>query len=470
MAKLSSIIGLFCLIGCIYQIYDMTQFYLQFKVRRDVAYDYAPYIEMPAIDITVPMAIAMNLTKLFAVYPEEMNSLCAQLNASDAGLNYTTEDFQEKCEVSMQKAPIVFSFRLVSFIKVKDIKEFSGDLNEQVNQISFAKFGNYTDLCNSTRYYNGVAIFIRLICLNGTKPLSVHTNHVTLNEGVVAQLTHTFGTHFGIRFSNQTDLPVFEQGKYHIITRESGSFPFSSISFVKTVMSSLEYPYETNCRYYNKAKSIAKCMTEYSLGQPTPYLFKTLTYEWDQHPDHLGFLRKIDQPEDDEITDRDDSEDEDGYSTDLEMQEYYAIINCTEQAAATECEKTHYLVEGENSDQTKSELGLINIEFSRKANLYLSVHPVLPWSEYVIFIGSILGIWFGISIHDRTLSMLTYIVTRFCKIKTQTKRATKQRKTELNENQRPIQRKLQLKSMKKLPTFDGRHNYVRNIRLSKNAK
>uniref|UniRef100_T1K3Y4 Uncharacterized protein n=1 Tax=Tetranychus urticae TaxID=32264 RepID=T1K3Y4_TETUR len=435
MTKLSMIIGLFCLIGCLYQIYDITELYLQFKVRRDVAYEYATYIEMPAIDITVPLVMHMNLNKLLAVYPEEMNSICSRLNITDKRLHYTTDTFSvkfyETCFAHFKQAPIVFSHELAKFIKVKDVRDFSllhlaYDLNVFITSV-----GHFTKRdCTSSFYYSGVAFFVRCSFLNGTKPFSVNTNFVSLNEGVLLVIDYEIGPYFGIRFSDHNDLPVYDMSKYFMITHKTGFSTISSISFVKTVMSSLEYPYETNCRHYNKAESISKCMTEYSLGQSTPYLIDTLVYKWSEHPDFLSFNPgKGHQRVDGKVIGRND--------------EHYTSINCAQHETATECEKTVYLVEGRSWSEALGKSGQIYVEHTWKANIYLSVHPVLPWSEYVIFIGSILGIWFGISIHDYIFKLLTYITTRIFKInekqmKTKTKRITNQIEFKIGDNQRSI--------------------------------
>uniref|UniRef100_T1K3W8 Uncharacterized protein n=1 Tax=Tetranychus urticae TaxID=32264 RepID=T1K3W8_TETUR len=407
--KVSSIIGLFCLTGCFYQIYDITKSYLQFKVRHDVAYDYSTSIELPAIDIMVPMPMALNYSIILATNPEEMNLICAQLNKKYKELNYKIDDSHGRCEDAiplsiLAKDPIAFSLNVSANITVQDIHLASIDLEHQVIEIFVPFFGSLNhEHCKTTRYYNGLAIFMRIFCLNGTKPFSVNTNFVSRNLGYSYFLRYSFGIHFGIRLSDPADLPIFERNKYFMITREPGSFPVVTISSVKTVMSSLEYPYETNCRYYNKDKSISKCMAEYTLSQSTPYLFKTAIYEWNEHPSHLGFNG-----------DNNDNQRNDGNK--VNQGELDAFINCNQQAAATQCEKTEYLLEGKISDQ-EMEYGLILFKPSWKANINLSVHPILPWDQYVILIGSIVGIWFGVSMLDYMLKITTIIKTTFTSLK-----------------------------------------------------
>uniref|UniRef100_T1K3Y3 Uncharacterized protein n=1 Tax=Tetranychus urticae TaxID=32264 RepID=T1K3Y3_TETUR len=403
--KFSWIIGLICLIGCLYQIYGITKLYLQFKVRHDVAYDYSNYVELPAIDIMIPMAFAYNWTKLLIEDPHD-DLYCEQLKIKYGKLN--TIGYNKTCEQYfmlywLEQDPIALSHSLLATTRLINIRMDAFDLRKQVLVTSFGLLTNRH--CKFTRYYNGLAIFMRILCLNETKPFSVNTDFVSLNDGVVASLTYSFGTYFGIRFSDGNDLPVYDPSKYFIITRKPNSFPHVTISFVKTVMSSLEYPYETNCRHYNKDKSISKCMDKYTLDQLTPYLYKTSVREWYELSDNLGFIGP---------TKENPRYDDNEFSQYTELAAY---INCNQQAAATECEKKSYSVEGQILEETKGENGRIFIEPSSKVNIHLSVHPILPWSEYVIFIGSILGIWLGISIHYNIPKTLTYIITLVVRLK-----------------------------------------------------
>uniref|UniRef100_T1K3Y1 Uncharacterized protein n=1 Tax=Tetranychus urticae TaxID=32264 RepID=T1K3Y1_TETUR len=411
--QISTIIGLFCLIGCLYQIYDTTELYLQFKVRRDVAYDYSASIELPAIDIMIPMAMALNYSIMFN--PEDMKLMCARLKEKYKKLNYTIDDSRARCEDTislnvLEQDPVALSLNLSANITVQDIHLASVDLEQQYLEIFVPFFGSLNHKhCTKTRYYNGLAIFMRISCLNETKPFSVNTNFIQMDLDYPYSLRYSFGMYFGIRFSDPADLPIFERNKYFMITRKPGSFPNVTLSFVKSVMSSLEYPYETNCRHYNKDKSISKCMSEYTLSQSTPYLYKTLVYEWNEHPSYLGFNgdNKSDQRND-------------GEKVSQGTDELNAFINCNQHAVTNECEKTNYLLEGKMSENgQEKEYGFIFIRHSWKANKYLSVRPVLPLDHWIIFIGSIVGLWFGVSILDymHVCKIFTILKTRISSLK-----------------------------------------------------
>uniref|UniRef100_T1K3W9 Uncharacterized protein n=1 Tax=Tetranychus urticae TaxID=32264 RepID=T1K3W9_TETUR len=396
--RISSIIAFVCLIGCLHQIYAITKSYLQFKVRHDVAYDYPTFIELPAIDIMVPMFMAINWTKVLADQPE-MQDYCAKLKVKYEQSNYTIDNRNEKCEeyiylMFLEKFPFVTFDDLPYKIDVKKIKEDTFDLTKRVDKQFAASSEPLYLHCETTCYYNGLAIFMRIFFLNGTKPFSVSTNFVSLALGIVASFDCSFPIQFGIRFSDPADLPSYDSSKYFMITSVLGSFPVVTISSVKTVMNSLEYPYETNCRHYNKGKSISKCMDKYTLGQSTPYLDKYSVHEWDEHPSYLGFSDP-----------RNESEK-------VIHDELDAFINCNQEAAATECEKTIYLVEGKILDETIDNRSTIVIVPSLNLNMNRSVHPVLPWDEYVIYIGRIVGFWFGISMYNLIFKIFTGIKTR----------------------------------------------------------
>uniref|UniRef100_T1L1K8 Uncharacterized protein n=1 Tax=Tetranychus urticae TaxID=32264 RepID=T1L1K8_TETUR len=389
--KVSSIIGLFCIIGCVYQIYGITKSYLKFKVRHDVAYDYSTSIELPAIDIMVPMFVAINWTKVLAHHPE-MHDYCEKLKVKYEQSNFTIDNRNVKCKeyiylMFLEKFPFVTFDDLPYRVDVKKIKEDTVDIRTCITKLIVASY-EYKDIgCKVTRYYNGLAIFMRIFCLNGTKPSSVDTNTVSLNEGIVAYFYYCLPVQFGIRFSDSADFPSYDQSKYFMITSKPGSFPYSTINFAKTVMSSLEYPYETNCRHYNKDKSISQCMDKYTLSQSPPYLDKYSVHEWDEHINHLGFSNPHNEGEK------------------VCQDELDAFNKCNQQAAATECKKTIYLVEGKFSDEVVGSNSIIIIVPSLNLNTYHSVHPVLPWDEYVIYIGRIVGFWFGVSMYDLILKI-----------------------------------------------------------------
>uniref|UniRef100_T1K3X1 Uncharacterized protein n=1 Tax=Tetranychus urticae TaxID=32264 RepID=T1K3X1_TETUR len=395
--KVSSLNVLFCLIGCLYQIYGITKSYLQFKVRHDVAYDYSFYVELPAIDIMVPMPMAMDWTKVLANQPE-MQDYCEKLKVKYEGSNYTIDDRNRNCEeyiylMFLEKVPFVTSDDLPYKMNVKKIRDDTVDLTKLVKPAFLSWSHPVTNRdCEFVRYHNGLAIFMRIFCHNGSRPFLINNNLVLINKGVVAGISYAFGLHFGIRFSDPADLPEYDQSKYLMITRKPGLFPIVKISFVKTVMSSLEYPYETNCRHYNKAKSLSKCMDKYTLSQYPPYLDKFSVRGWNEHRSYLGFSDSRNEGEK------------------VSHDELDAFIRCNQQATATECKKTDYLVEGKFSDEAVlGRRGAILIVPSLNLNMYRSAHPVLPWDEYVIYIGSIVGFWFGISMYDPIFKICTVL-------------------------------------------------------------
>uniref|UniRef100_T1JUF7 Uncharacterized protein n=1 Tax=Tetranychus urticae TaxID=32264 RepID=T1JUF7_TETUR len=407
--KLSSIIDLFCFIGCSIQIYHVTCIYLKFKVRHEVTYDYADQVELPTIDIIIPMAMTINLTELFIRYPQQMTRLCKRLFLDD--VSYTNENFSV-CSIAAKKVAFLASVDLASFIKVKDIKELTIDPREQIVTIGSLNSGEITDECTMKRYYSGIAIFLRIVCTKQDSLITTNTNIISSYEGNIAAIYHSFGPYFGIRFTSQLDMPEYELSKYFMVTQKSPQHvAVAWVRYEKMVSHSLPYPYETNCRYYDRLKALSNCVLNYTLHSGG--LMRFIINEWHSQPQHLGFVSLFNHEYEYEYEEEGDEDNNDDEKVDDEKLKI-GVENCVQQSIASDCEKTSYLIVGRiSSEQVPDPRGLIVIEQPVTPIMYFNANPELQLSEYLIFVGSIIATWFGYSIFDRLMSPLTWIAGKF---------------------------------------------------------
>uniref|UniRef100_T1K3Y2 Uncharacterized protein n=1 Tax=Tetranychus urticae TaxID=32264 RepID=T1K3Y2_TETUR len=381
--KLSWMFYLLCFTGFSIQIYHLTCNYLRFKVQHEVTYDYADQVELPTVDIIIPMVMTINLTELFTRYPEQMANLCKKVNLDN--VDYTIENFNSGCAHEVKKVAFLASHDLALFIKVKDINELTIDPREQIDFIQIANANFTTDQCKMTRYYNGWAIFLRISCAEKAVLITDSINIVSSYEGNIATIGHSFGSYFGIRFTSQFDIPVFTMSAYFMIIQKADKLATVWVRYEKIVSRSLPYPYETNCRFHQELRVLSDCKVKQSFHKE--YLLKSIVNEWGSQPDHLGFNNE--PPKVAEIK---------GY--------------CFE-SRILDCEKTTYLIDGEvDLERVNHASGLIFIEKPVTPTTYFNVHPELLLSQYLIFVGSIIGTWFAFSIFDNLNRILTWIESK----------------------------------------------------------
>uniref|UniRef100_T1KT37 Uncharacterized protein n=1 Tax=Tetranychus urticae TaxID=32264 RepID=T1KT37_TETUR len=401
-----SFVNLICTIGCFLQIYDITRRFLQFKVRSDVSYKYSNVIELPAIDLMIPLATAINFTKIFNLKTEMMISICKSMVKTNSE-NFTLKQIIESCENDFKNGPIMSSFALCSFITIEDIEKSADDPRDNILAIIWGQSSQdiLKESCQLSRYFSGYAIYVRISCLQNSKPFNMSMDTATMSMKIFGALHNTLRSYYGLRFADPSSLPEPDFTSYFIIDHKLGEFPVAAASYTKTITKSLRNPYETECQYYDKVKSMFECLLNSSLKQKNPFLVPTMVYEWGKYPSNLGFkpTTDLDGNYNDEIPDE-------------------ILKHCTQKFYANECEKVAYRVEGKiYPGKTKNVFGIILLEPPRTPTMYLKAYPKLQWSEYLIFVGSILGIWFGFSVSDQLIKSIQYIKSRSKKMKQESK-------------------------------------------------
>uniref|UniRef100_T1K3X8 Uncharacterized protein n=1 Tax=Tetranychus urticae TaxID=32264 RepID=T1K3X8_TETUR len=375
----AKLVYLFCIIGLSIQIYHLTCNYLKFKVRHEVTYDYADQVELPTIDIIIPMVVTINLAELFIRYPEQMTELC-KMHMNERA-NVTIDNYFSECANEVKKIASMASQNLASFIKVKDINELTVDPRKQIDYIQIANAYVPAEQWKMKRYFNGWAIFLRISCTKQATLIANNINIVRSYEEKIAILGHSFGPYFGIRFTSQFDMPVSATSAYFMIIQKADKKLSAWVRYEKMVSSSLPNPYETKCRHYNKLKTLSDCKVKKSFHER--FLMKDIVNEWGSQPEYFGFVGDPSKIE--EIK-----------------------SHCAE--SSIECEKTTYTTDGEiNSEKVKHTSGQIFIKKPVTPTMYLIVHPESLLSQYLIFVGIIIGTWFGFSVFDRLIITSTWI-------------------------------------------------------------
>uniref|UniRef100_T1K3Y7 Uncharacterized protein n=1 Tax=Tetranychus urticae TaxID=32264 RepID=T1K3Y7_TETUR len=377
--NLSWMVSFLCFIGCSIQIYDLTRLYLKYKVRHEMTYDYTDQVELPTIDIIIPMVMAINLTELFIRYPEKMINFCKIYRKT---ANHTIDNFKSICFHEIKKVATLSSINFAKFVKVKDINELTVDPRQQIDYIQIGDVNVPIDKCKLERYYSGIAIFLRISCTEQAALITDRINNVDSYEGNIATIGHSFGPYFGIRFTSLVDMPIFAHSAYFMIIQKADKLTTSWVRYEKIVSRSLPYPYETNCRNYNKLKALSDCVVKQTIRKG--FLWRGVVNEWGSQPEHFGF--------------------------DVELTTYREARKSCAKLPLLECERTTYIIGGGiNSEKVNHTSGLIYIEKPVTPIMYFKAHPELLLSEYLIFLGGIIGTWFAFSILDNLISILIWM-------------------------------------------------------------
>lgn len=378
------IIQLICLIGCAFQTYTITIEYLQFKTRSDATFEHPTFIELPAIDIRVPIAPMINKTELCSRYSTQMSGWDIVLAKYDPSRN-ESGTVKSECS-SSDKLPIFYGRFLHDFLTVRDIHELIPDPEEIIHSIEWRyiyeqgfeankvrknlKRSNY---CRTSKYFNSRSIFIRVSCKNGTDLFRSKFNRL-IDDAIYFEMKLKIGHPFSVKFNDHNKLPEIADGSYH--TPDSKMF---YIKYSKIVTKSLPYPYETLCQNYDKMAELHECVSRNTTNSKFPYLQKDVLSEWNTRPENCHFkyesLSKIED-------------------------------SCNEKVDSPECDQISYslITEKERSVGHATEVFPADHPYSlilippTDPILSIIAYPLFSFVEYLIFVGSISGLWFGFSI------------------------------------------------------------------------
>ncbi|XP_053210158.1 uncharacterized protein LOC128393950 [Panonychus citri] len=386
----SNLIWTFCSIGCLIQLYSVSHQFINFRVRNEVAFDYPPRVELPAIDIMIPMAIAINMTELFKRHPYQVISLCRFLQFNQS-IIITADNLNEKCP-QLSEAPVIISNHLANILTVEDIEYLTKGMDKMINGLILTETGSELIVekrCKVDQFFTSTAIYLRIACQNQSNPFTIDARKYLINGNHFAILVHSLGSYFGIRFTSPKSPCEISQNRYFMVIQETGTIVMTTVRYKKTVSDSLRWPYETSCQNYNKPSALWKCILTRSTKRKTdPYIPNNVLVEYQKYPGHLTFSNKNEE-----------------------------MTQCANVIDRPECETIVYETEGNvNQEKFVYDGGYIYLEAPLDPTVYYKTYPAFPVSDYIIFVGSILGIWFGVSISERLSKGIKLSTTKTTRI------------------------------------------------------
>uniref|UniRef100_T1KHR2 Uncharacterized protein n=1 Tax=Tetranychus urticae TaxID=32264 RepID=T1KHR2_TETUR len=365
----------FCLIGCSIHLFTVVNEFLKFPVRTDIIYDYPEKMIVPEIDIILYNIDLLNMTALYLKYPEKMENACEFLMKSANLENNSSADCIKFLRSYYEK-----SYHVANMLTVGDVERLNVESLIIESESAFADFIR-NDLCAVKKYFSAMNTFIRVSCREDSKPIEkrLMRNIATDNHFCIQ---HHIYNRFGVRFAHQNssiDSYVFN---YLEVEREAGENVFTILRYKETTIESREWPYQTNCRHYKKENKFSQCLREkISHLYPGVVEFEDVI-QVGQFPSHFKF-------------------------EDLKTRtnETLSLIQseCTKLVKQPQCIEKTYRTRGRSLKEKGSGIGLICLDNLIDFNIILKTYPKSTFTELLIYISSILGIWFGISIYGKLI-------------------------------------------------------------------
>uniref|UniRef100_T1KHR5 Uncharacterized protein n=1 Tax=Tetranychus urticae TaxID=32264 RepID=T1KHR5_TETUR len=364
----------FCLIGCTIHLFHVVNEFLKFPVQTDIIYDYPEKMIVPEIDIILYNIDLLNMTALYLKYPEKMENACEFLMKSANLENNSSVD----C-IKFLKSYYERSYHVGNMLTVGDVEQLNTE-SLIVNKSNVADFIR-NDLCTAKKYFSAMNTFIRVSCREDSKAIE-RTLVRNIMPGNRFCIQHNIYHLFGVRFAHQNssiDSYVFN---YLEVEREAGESLFTFLRYRETTIESSEWPYQTNCRHYKKEDIFSQCLREkISHAYPGVVEFEDVI-QVGQFPSHFKF-------------------------EDLKTRtnETLSLIQseCTELVKQPQCIEKTYQTRGRSLKEKGSGIGLICLDNLIDFNIILKTYPKSTFTELLIYISSILGIWFGISIYGKLI-------------------------------------------------------------------
>uniref|UniRef100_T1K0E8 Uncharacterized protein n=1 Tax=Tetranychus urticae TaxID=32264 RepID=T1K0E8_TETUR len=389
--RFHSYVKFFCVIGCAAQLLNATGNYLAFKVRNEVSFKYPDCIELPEIDISLPLASVLNISRLYERYPKQMAEVCSYLHEDDDQFDaskITADSYPILCSWVLKNAR-QSSNRIAEFITVKDIEELSFDARTQIHGLWIQHDNDNNVLnkyCSLKRFFSSNSFHIRISCLNNSKPLQIEAQNLFASGTSFISVGNMINAKYGFKLSsfnsNIEPNPIY----YTTIPYREDGLVFSIIQYRKIVTSLLEYPYETNCIDYDRDSALADCINNRLLAMKPPSLYHAAVFPFGKYSGALPFINDQSKA----------------------LPVYKA---CYETFRLPQCQKVEYETKQEIlTDEVSQSYSVLVIQASKFPGTIYSSKSHQIFSEYIIFVGSILSMWFGVSIIDRlTISMVTGI-------------------------------------------------------------
>uniref|UniRef100_T1JZL9 Uncharacterized protein n=1 Tax=Tetranychus urticae TaxID=32264 RepID=T1JZL9_TETUR len=366
----------FCSAGCSIQLFQVLSQFIQFPVRTEIIYDYPSKMIVPDFDIFIRNTNLLNLTEIYLKQPKKITQICKSFVQPSNATIETLEQFNDFCSKAFKSYE--FGLSLGKILTVGDIE--ATNVEPLIPKVRVGDIIR-SDLCSIERHFNSINTFLRVSCKENSKPIEKQlVRNIEADERFC--IMHNIYNKFGVRFAHTNSSINPTIVSYNDIEREKGENVLTFLRYREITIESSEWPYQPNCRHYNKTEIFNECLRKklFQLYPGTIHMEDVV---------RAGELAK-------------DSKFED-LRTRLHSPVSQKRKECAELVKRPQCVEKTYQTQGKTFKEKGRGIGMICLESQVDFNIILKTYPKYTLTEILIYISSILGIWFGVSIYGRLM-------------------------------------------------------------------
>uniref|UniRef100_T1JW48 Uncharacterized protein n=1 Tax=Tetranychus urticae TaxID=32264 RepID=T1JW48_TETUR len=372
---------IFCFIGCTVHLGYEVNHYLEFPVRSQVTIEFPGTMEIPDIDIHLPLIKVLDLNELFNRYPVELKSICKKLGRYSSK-DDLDKDFRSRCLQLFET--VAMQVYLTDLLTVGDIEQLTANSSSLISNVELHR--EFTDIPNGTvrpsckieRHFSGMGLFLRVACRNGSQILSKTISTSSEKNQCLLCIHYKMKYSFGFRFVSHADVISSRYSKYQPVHERSGERVISISHLQRTIANSLEWPYQTNCRNYHKSRVLQDCLQSKLSNLTEPVIYSEFVSPFGHYPSHYKFVRPTNQ-----------------------INVKQAFEKCFQLIETQQCHSVWYKTINSVYVVKEDAHSVICLEPQTEYDVVFTSYPEITFSDLLIYSSSILGIWFGISVYGK---------------------------------------------------------------------
>uniref|UniRef100_T1KDL9 Uncharacterized protein n=1 Tax=Tetranychus urticae TaxID=32264 RepID=T1KDL9_TETUR len=374
-----------CFILCAFQSYDLIKNFIEFDVRSEIIYNFSQPLEVPDIDFFFPIATLLNFSAYYQRRPTELVYLCKILfNKPNVTIN-SVQEFDQHCS-NLSLLVTQSTSWLPAMLTVGDVEELTQDPRELIDEIySFNDIRKNlfeTKVCTKNRFFNGVGVYVRISCRNGSLPLTRENTSGLGGNNFILGIKNRIQKPFLFRFASGERIIATQASRYVFVNPPNNKYYTIISYFSRQVTTSLPWPYKTKCLHYDKDKSLNQCMNKHLLNLSNPTLSLDAVIQFNQHPKNTRFTNGL-------------------------LDSTGAFMNflnqCSKLIDKPECYEVIYhtsakiYIDQESSGSSST----FAVDVPIEPDVNFIAHEKLTLIELLVASYSVLGVYFGVTVYDK---------------------------------------------------------------------
>lgn len=378
--------------GCIYHIRLVTEVYLKKEIITDIRIQFSETARVPDISICLYFYNFVSFVKIKEKQPkifQRLRQLFPQVN-NQSSFNEWKFSSEAIKFLTIELSQLTVSQLIKVMIDTKDLVERIDPTVRQMDVIDHVDTKDFNDCSVKTNLKEPY------ICMTINCPVL----SVNLLKQKDLELTQLLGTVLAIYFKHKIFATTEE---YYIYLHPANTLPYGSQMSSVTIVTEenshkfyIEYklfetkllppPYITSCRDYqsigfkSQKHALETCRNKLSLNAlGCGFYSDVMDAESDSKLSIGDYYIRYEDPERRKI-----------------INEIYD--NCSTLYAAPDCRLEYFVPRIQKVARIDSESTIIYLSMPTEPDIINTCQPKLPLFEYLIYIGSILGTWFGFNV------------------------------------------------------------------------